>query len=388
MLHHSPVITVARGRFGRTSAQVLEAVRAGSLVTRDEIVAATGLSMATVGRTVGALCETRVLRERPDRIRSGAVGRPGVPVEVDPEKFVVVGLHLGKRIATVALGDLAGRVVAHETVHHPADGRPDLTALSRVAARLLGTLPSRAPLSAGLVAPWRELGLDAAAYGAELHDLTGLDVHTGDHIAAVAASEFFHRRHGTSGATLYVYARDTVGFAIALDKGQLVEISRVASLTHFPTDASVACDCGRTGCLAVAAGDEAVVRATRRRIDRPEIEAVYERASETAVLKVLKERARLLGSAAGAVRDMTAPDRVVLVGQAFTGCPAVFEDILMALQAGSLTDVPVSFTRFGSGIQAISACTIALVPVYDDPLAVVPRLGRITDEAPDTDAAL
>jgi predicted NBD/HSP70 family sugar kinase len=369
------MITVARGRFGRTSAQVLEQVRAGGLVTRDEIVAGSGLSPATVGRVVTSLAEARVLRERPDRIRSGTIGRPGTPVEIDPDHFVVMGVHLGRRIATVALGDLAGRVVAHETVRRPAGAAPDLEQLSRIAARLLGSLPARAPLSAGLVAPWRELELDPAAYGQELHELTGLDVHTGDHIAAVAASEFFHRRHGTSGVTLYVYARDTVGFALAVDKGELVEVSRVGSLAHFPTGASVACDCGRTGCLEVAAGDAAVVRAARRRIAEPEIEAVYERAGDPEVLRLLRERATLLGSVAGIVRDMTAPDRVVLVGQAFTGCPPVFEDILTALRSGVLADVPVSFTRFGAGIQATAACTIALCPVYDDPLAVLPRSG-------------
>lgn len=381
VLHRSPMITVARGRFGRTSAQVLEQVRAGGLVTREEIVTRSGLSPATVGRVVTALAEARMLRERPDRVRSGAIGRPGVPVEVDPDHFVVVGVHVGRRIATVAIGDLTGRVVTHETMRRPRGEAPDLDALGRIAARLLGSLPSRAPLAAGLVGPWRELGIDPATYGQELHELTGLDVHTGDHIAAVAASEFLHRRHGTPGVTLYVYARDTVGFALAVDKGEVVEVSRVGSLAHLPTGATDPCPCGRTGCLEVAAGDAAVVRAARRWTSSTEIEAVYERAGEKPVLRLLRDRAQLLGSAASVVRDMTAPDRVVLVGQAFTGCPPVFEDILTALQTGVLTDVPVSFTRFGAGIQATAACTIALCPVYDDPLAVLPRRTSAT-EAP------
>ena len=55
------------------------------------------------------------------------------------------------------------------------------------------------------------------------------------------------------------------------------------------------------------------------------------------------------------------------------GYPAVFEDVLTALGTGALRDVPVSFTRFGAGIQAIAAGTVALCPVYDDPAAVVPR---------------
>lgn len=379
MHHRSPMITVARGRFGSTQAQVLEQIRVGGLVTREQIVAGSGLSVATVGRAVTALVEAGVLRERPDRIRSGTVGRPGTPVEIDPERYVVVGLHIGRRIATVALADLAGRVVAHRTVRRPAVAAPDLADLSRVAASLLGSLPHRAPLSAGLVAPWLELGLDPLACGREFEQLTGLDVQTGDHIAAVAAGEFLHRRHGTPGVTLYIYARDTIGFAVAVAKGEMVEVSRVASLTHFPTGAGGAsCGCGRTGCLQAVAGDEAIVRAARatRRISGADIGSVYEASDDPWVLSLLRDRARMLGGAASAVRDMTAPDRVVLVGQAFTGCPRVVDDVLAGYRTGALTDVPVSFTRFGSGIQAVAACTVALAPVYEDPIGLIPAVGR------------
>jgi predicted NBD/HSP70 family sugar kinase len=367
------MITVTRGRFGTPAAQVLEQVRAGGVLHRDEIAARTSLSVATVGRAVGQLVEAGVLRERPDRTRLGGVGRPGVPVEVDPDRFVTIGVHVGRRIATIALGDLTGRVVAHETRERRTGEPPDLAGLSRSAAGLLGRTPGREPLSVGLVAPFRELGLDRERLGAGLHDHTGLVVATGDHIAAVAASEFLHRRHGTPGVTLYVYARDTVGFAVAVDKGVQTEVSRPGSLTHFPTRSTVACSCGRTGCLEAAAGDAAMVAAAvgTGLVTEPTIDAVYAAVRHPAVGALLRARARILGEVAAAVRDMVAPDRVVLVGQAFTGCAAVLDDITQAFHdATALGDVPLSFTRFGAGIQAITACTIALGPVYDDPLAV------------------
>jgi len=369
----SPMITVTRGRFGSTAAQVLEQVRAGGVLHRDEIAARTSLSVATVGRTVGQLTEAGILRQRPDRTRLGGVGRPGVPVEVDPDRFVTIGVHVGRRIATVALGDLTGKVVAHETRERRTGERPDVAELSQSAARLLGRTPGRVPVSVGLVAPFRELDLEPERLGAELHDLTGLVVATADHIAAVVASEFLHRRHGTSGVTLYVYARDTVGFAVAVDKGVQTEVSRVGSLTHFPTRATVDCSCGRTGCLEAAAGDAAVVAAAARTglLTEPTIDAVYAAVGVPAIGVLLRARAQTLGEVAAAVRDMVAPDRVVLVGQAFTGCGAVLDDITRAFHdATALGDVPLSFTRFGAGIQAIAACTIALGPVYDDPLAI------------------
>lgn len=371
----SPMITVARGRFGSAAAQVLEQVRAADVAHRDEIAARTGLSVATVGRAVGHLVEAGVLRERRDLGRLGSIGRPGTPVEVDTRRFVTIGVHVGRRIATVALGDLTGKVVAHDTVRRRPGADPDLDALSRTAASLLGGLPGREPLAAGLVGPWRELALDPEALGRELHELTGLDVRTGDHIAAVAAAEFFHRRHGTPGVTLYVYARDTLGFAVAVDKGVQTEVSRVGSLTHFPTGSGVPCECGRTGCLQATAGDEAVVREAVESglVDEGTIENVYGAASTDPVLELLRRRARVLGEVAASVRDIIAPDRVVLVGQAFTGCPWVLDEVVLAFEdTTALPPLPVSFTRFGAGIQAIAACTIGLGPVYDDPLGLVP----------------
>jgi predicted NBD/HSP70 family sugar kinase len=379
------MITVARGRFGSPAAQVLELVRAGGTVHRDELAARTGLSVATVGRAVGQLVDAGLLRERPDRSRTGAVGRPGIPVEVDGDRFVSIGVHIGRRSATVALGDLTGKVVAHETLRRERGDDPDLDRLSRVAAGLLGNLPGRAPLAAGLVAPWRELGLTPEKAGAELHDLTGLDVRTADHVAAVAATEFLHRRHGTTGVTLYVYARETMGFAVAVDKGAQTEVSRVGSLTHFPTGATTFCHCGRTGCLEVTAGDEAVVAQAVATgvVTEPTIDAVYAAVGDPLVHSILRNRARVLGQVAASVRDMVAPDRVVLVGQAFTGCNAVLDDISRAFaETTAHGDVPLSFTRFGSGIQAIAACTIGLGPVYDDPLGIVPRRAKPTVRPP------
>ncbi|GAA3660200.1 ROK family transcriptional regulator [Nocardioides ginsengisoli] len=340
----SPIITVSRGRFSSTPSQVLEQVRAAGRASRDEVAAASGLSIATVGRTVAQLVELGLVRERPDLARPGATGRPGVPIEIDADRYLTIGFHVGRRIATVALGDLTGRVLTSQTVRRPLGAEPDLEELSRVAAALLGAHPGRVPLAAGLVAPWRELDLVPTDRETEVHELTGLPVRTGDHISAVAASEFLHRRHGTGGLTLYLYARDTIGWAVAVDRGVQTDVTRAASLTHFPTASDVPCPCGRTGCLA-------------------------------ATVSTLPDaaRARLLGQVAGSVRDMLSPDRVVLVGQAFTGDPGLLDEITAAYAAHSALaqQVPVSFTRFGADIQAISACTVALGPVLDDPLACV-----------------
>ena len=372
------MITLARGRFGSPASQVLEHARAYGPVSRDELTRRTELSAATVNRTVAALLLAGVLRERPDRVAAGVNGRPGVPVEVDPSRYVTLGFHLGRGVDTVAIGDLRGQVIAEERLPRPVDRPPALGDLAGTAARLLAGQSGRAPLAAGLVAPWLDLGLDRDVAGQELQALLGLDVATADHVAGVAATEFLHRRPGTPGATLYVYARNTVGFALAVDKGDQTEVSRVGSLTHFPVGSGAQCVCGRTGCLAATFSDHALVaRAASRDLipagsDVDVLLDVARRGSASAH-QLLVDRAEELGRIAAVVRDITTPDRVVLVGQGYTGYPPVLPVISDSFTAHTaLGPTDLSFTRFGAGVQAVTACTVALGPVYDDPLGVVP----------------
>ena len=301
-----------------------------------------------------------------------------MPVEVDPSRYVTLGFHLGRGVDTVAIGDLRGQVIDEERLPRPVDRPPALGDLAGTAARLLAGQSGRAPLAAGLVAPWLDLGLDRDGAGQELQAVLGLDVATADHVAGVAATEFLHRRPGTPGATLYVYARNTVGFALAVDKGDQTEVSRVGSLTHFPVGSGARCVCGRTGCLAATFSDHALVARAASRDLIPagsDVDVLLDVARRGAAPahQLLLDRAEELGRIAAVVRDITTPDRVVLVGQGFTGYPPVLPAISDAFTAHTaLGATDLSFTRFGAGVQAVTACTVALGPVYDDPLGVVP----------------
>jgi hypothetical protein len=129
----------------------------------------------------------------------------------------------------------------------------------------------------------------------------------------------------------------------------------------------------------VSVTDHAVARAAHDAGLVPEatIEAVYAADADPVVAELLAERARRLGRTAAVVRDMITPDRVVLLGQAFTGYAPVLGEITAAFVAATaLPEVEVSFTRLGAGLQATTACTIGLGAVYDEPLALVPTRRR------------
>ncbi len=72
---------------------------------------ATGSSIATVNRHVSAMIAAGLLRERPDLVAAGAVGRPRVPFEVDHESHLTVGIHIGAVVTSVITADLRGRIL-------------------------------------------------------------------------------------------------------------------------------------------------------------------------------------------------------------------------------------------------------------------------------------
>lgn len=350
--------------------RVLALVRRLGMAKREELTRRTGLSPATIARAVAALVDAGLLRYATERPADRGVGRPGTPLEVDPRRFAVIGLHVGRRIATAALGDLTGRVLETRVQPHRT---LDPDSLGELAAALLAAAPERQPLAAGLVAPWRELGWDPAAVAAEVHDVLGLDVGTAEHITAMAHAESLAAQGSLSGTTAFLYARDTAGFVVVEQSEDQVVTAPETALNHFPTGADVPCECGRTGCLVAAAGDTAVAQRAYAAgwIARPRIELAFRGAAagHGDLRALLAERAELLTNIAAHVADMAAVDRVVLAGQAFTADPAV----LAHARAGLAIEVRAS--RFGSAIQASAACAVALQPVDADPVALAPRMG-------------
>ena len=82
-----------------------------------------------MNRQVTALLDAGVLRERADLAVSGAIGRPRVPVEVNHEPFLTLGMHIGARTTSIVATDLFGRTL--DVVETPTPRDPQAAALER-----------------------------------------------------------------------------------------------------------------------------------------------------------------------------------------------------------------------------------------------------------------
>ncbi len=378
------------------AAAVFAAARQRGPVARDAIAAVTGLSVATVNRQINALLDARLLRERADLSVTGAVGRPRIPVEVDHEPYLTLGLHVGARTTSIVASDLLGRTL--DAVETPTPGGSQDVALAALAAsarRYLSRWHRRRPLWIGLAiggvvdsatghVNHTRLNWSQAPAGPALARALGLPVSVASHVDAMAGAELLlgstERRTGAS--SLYLYARETVGFAQVIDGRVHTPISGPGTIAGLPVSSELL---GGSGQLESTVSDEAVLSAARKngvlapsgpnfsmagllRIARGN----DEKSSEAREL--LSERARILGGAAALLRDILNPDEIVVGGQAFTDHPDGIRQVRAAFAERSLLGVrDIRVTRFGGRVQEAGAGIVSLSGLYSDPVGAVRR---------------
>ncbi|OBK10675.1 hypothetical protein A5636_15095 [Mycobacterium asiaticum] len=397
------------------AASVLRAVRLRGPVGRDVIANVTSLSIATVNRQVIALLDAGLLRERADLAVTGAIGRPRVPVEVNHEPFVTLGIHIGARTTSIVATDLFGRTL--DTVETPTPlnaAGSALTSLAHSASRYLQRWHRRRALwvgvsiggtvdsASGLVDHPR-LGWRQAPVGPVLADALGLPVSVAAHVDAMAGAELLlgMRRFAPGSATsLYVYARETVGYALVIGGRVHCPASGPGTIAALPVQSELL---GGSGQLESTVSDEAVLAAARRLRILPGIAPANRggasttattdllrvaRAGNDQARQLLAERARVLGEAVALLRDLLNPDELVVGGQAFTEYPEAMEDVEAAFSARSvLAPRDIRVTVFGNRVQEAGAGIVSLDSLYADPLGAMRRSGVVASRRGDDQPA-
>lgn len=377
------------------AASVFAAARSRGPIARDAIARLTGLSIATVNRQVSALIDAAILRERADLAVSGAIGRPRVPVEVNHEPFLTLGIHIGAKTTSIVATDLFGRtldVVETPTPRGPQDAA--LALLSASARKYLSRWHRRRPLWVGVATggvvdgvsghlDHPRLGWSQAPVGPVLAESLGLPVSVASHVDAMAGAELLlgsRRPSGASSSTsLYVYARETVGFALSIDGRVHSPTSGPGTIAALPAQSELL---GGSGQLESTVSDEAVLTAARRQriipADGPSstMAALLRTARQgnDSAQALLGERARVLGEAVALLRDMLNPDDLVVGGQAFTEYPEAMPLVEAAFAARSvLPSRDIRLTTFGNRVQEAGAGVVSLGGLYADPIAAMRR---------------
>ncbi len=381
-------------------AAVFAAIRQRGPVPRDSIATLTGLSIATVNRQVTALLEAQLLRERPDLAAAGAIGRPRTPVEINHEPYLTLGVHIGARTTSIVASDLFGRAL--DAVETPTPGGSQTSALATLAdsaRRYLGRWRRRRPLWLGVAiggvvdgvgghVDHSRLGWSQAPVGPVLAGALGLPVSVASNVDAMAGAELLLGRQGGRGSGLYVYARDTVGFALVIDGRVHSPTSGPGTVAGLPVQSELL---GGSGQLESTVSHEAVLAAARRSRILPAagpnstISALLRLARQNArgsegARELLAERARVLGGAVALMRDMLNPDDLVVGGQAFTEYPEGSDRLRAAFAEKSLlAPREIRLSAFGNRVQEAGAGVVSLSSIYSDPLAAMRRARQTVD---------
>lgn len=380
------------------AASVFAAVRRRGAVGRDVIAQVTNLSIATVNRQVTALLDAGILRERADLAVSGAIGRPRVHVEVNHEPFLTVGIHIGARTTNIVATDLLGRTLDAVETPTPRGGQvAALATLAESARRYLSRWHRRRPLWTGVAiggvvdsvighVDHARLGWTQAPVGPVLAEALGIPVSVASHVDAMAGAEVLlglRRPPAPASSTLYVYARETVGFALVIGGRVHSPASGPGTIAGLPVVSELL---GGSGQLESTVSDEAVLAAARRHGIVP---ASGHGASMATLLRtarhgdtpaalgareLLAERARVLGGAVALLRDMLNPDDVVVGGQAFTEYPEGMQLVEAAFVERSVLPArDVQVTAFGNRVQEAGAGIVSLGGLYADPIGALRR---------------
>ena len=377
------------------AALVLGAARTRGPIARDEVAQLTSLSIATVNRQITALQDAGLLRERPDLAASGAIGRPRVPVEVNHEPYLTLGLHIGARATSIVATDLLGRTLDMVETPTPQTGQSSaVAALAASARRYLSRWHRRRPLWAGVAiggvvdgatgtVDHPRLGWTDAPVGPVLAETLGLPVSVAVHVDAMAAAELLlgMRRFAPASrsTSLYIYARETVGYALVIGGRVHSPATGPGNIAALPVHSELL---GGSGRLETTVSDEAVLAAARRLgipgvIGSTATVLRAARAGSEPAQRLLAERARVLGSAVALLRDMLNPDELVVGGQAFTEYPEGMAGVEAAYaQTSTLPPRDIRLTAFGNRVQEAGAGVVSLGGLYADPLARMRRAFR------------
>ncbi|MFI8090575.1 ROK family protein [Streptomyces sp. NPDC086080] len=367
--------------------QVLRQIIAASPTSRQELAAATGLSVATVATLVGELLGLGLITEV--GFEDSAGGRPRGLVAVDASGGALIGVDLAETYVRVELFDLALNVLARaQQEMRPGDGRPEqvvghvATAVGAVVAQA-GVEGARV-LGAGVSVPGqvdRDTGVSAYAPNWDWHDVPLLDL-LAEHIAyplyldnplrACAVAELWFGAARGHGDAVVVNLGTGVGAGLVLGGGVHRGVSNSAGEwghTTLVLDGRP-CHCGNRGCVETYTGAPGIMLNLRELSpDSPLLHAEDQTATVDALargvgagdpvaLEVLRHTARYLGAGVAGLINLFNPEVVVLsswVAAAF-GEP-LLDEVRSAVARHALR-------------RPLAATRIVLSPIPTDPVCL------------------
>lgn len=318
------------GRPHTPAAKCLHLIRTNQIITRSQLVTATGLSQPTVTRAVNALIGVGLAQERNDLSRAQRRGRPTIPIELAPSPWLHAGLAIGTTSTYIALYDSKGRTLRDGNVHrHVAEADPAdfveyiIAGLNQLSSGLAHPLVSLGVTASGRVSPdgvvnapnlgWHEVDL-----AERLRYQFSVPVTVASAVPALLAAEIQSAdlpAPGESENVLTLFADDSIGAAVSDDVG-------VHAIPELPPTDSTTLDTAGMSTEESLSTQGFLHRVRDRGFDLDSLSAVVAAGeNDEQIRQLLDERSRLLGQVAAELVTAHSPSTLVVAGSAFTEDP-------------------------------------------------------------------
>jgi predicted NBD/HSP70 family sugar kinase len=364
---YKPVTNVPR-QLSRRS--VFEALLHRSPISRADLAKVTGLSKQTTSEVIDAFEQQGLVH--PIGRTSGSVGRTAVLYELSRKGGHVLGIDLGARRLTVALADIAGRVLAE--ADEPTDSRGGAWALDQI-ARLADRLAHDNPKSGAIEMAPNIAGLGHLNVVGLLSEKLGSPVVFENDINLALLGEIWHGCAQNIDNVAFLALGSGVGLGLFVN-GRLVrgENGAAGEIAYLPIGGDpLRAESRLQGCLEYQIGASGVVRRYRE-AGGSEVDSViqvFERAQagDSLAAGVVDETARLTGLAAATVIATVDPHLLVLGGSVGSR-PDFADKVARVLSQVAPRPVEIRTSTLGKRAGVVGALSVALRHLHDEVFGV------------------
>ena len=368
-------------------------------ISRSVVAQKIGITKSTVSQLVAELEAERWLSSGTGGV-GNAPGRPSIPLSLNADQLVLIGVELGLESINAVAVDPFGRVLAQCNV----TGRHERVAVAlKQLAKVLKTLRSsialkgRTLLGMGVGVPGpvdvgRGLLLHAPNQGwknipiqqmilEQIPDIPRVFVDNDANLAAFAEYMFGAQKH--SADLLYLYLNDGIGGGLILEhglyRGRLGFAGEVGHMNVLPDGAR--CSCGSRGCaetlLSWRSVQATVKRLTKRHLSVLEILEALRNGHEDLRLAI-GQTGTYLGIFLGSLANIFDPKLLIVGGPIAELGDAILEPALLEMNnrmfGNEFRSVTVERCAFSTNACAIGAAGYAFHDLLQNKTADLPRL--------------
>lgn len=367
---------------------ILNKIRTNQPISRAQIAKDSKLTPPTVSNIVKELLEQEIVRESELGVSKG--GRKPTMLEINNNRFYVIGVDVGPNTIDCLLTDLSGKVLKRSSsklnneltneklltilkniIHEIMQGISDQRKIIGIGVAMHGVVDVEFGLS--LFAP--NLKLSNIPIKEELEKEFDLVVKVENDARAMALGESWFGKHDYPLSMLTINIGSGIGAGIVLN-GKLYhgDNDLAGEVGHMTIDMNGSlCDCGNKGCLQTFATGSAIVNRANEHVTKTVTsgEEVYQLALDghEEYIKILEETGKIIGIGLTNLIHIINPELIVLGGgvtksQQFLLTP-IKEEIKSRGLTADATQTKVVISKLGDDATLLGAISLLLEELFN-----------------------